>query len=288
MPFAPHRPGGRVHVDADRRSRSRSRRAGAAVTGEHLQRPAAFTLAQGLQSLDAAFRLVHDQYVWRHYMEPSRSGRRLSVHHALRTTKVFVARVGFQVVGTMTLIQDSEFGLPMDDLYRAELAPLRAAGRRVAEASALAVHADYRAAGAAIFLRLMRIVLIYAVEIARIDDLCLTVNPRHVAFYRQFFDVEPFGGLASFAKVNGAPAVALRLDMHRVRAIIDGVHGADRGRDAVHDFLYGSEHYQRVMDRLLRDLCEPELTRECFSHVFCDESVLAEAEPSVEWKPPPG
>jgi len=239
-----------------------------------------FALARGIRTFDAAFRLVHDQYVWRDYMKPRPSGRRLSVHHALPTTKVFVAQSGCDVVGTVTLIQDSLIGLPMDDLYRAELALLREDGRLVAEVSALALHPEYRTAGPAILLHLTRMLVIYAAEVARLDDLCIVVNPRHAGFYHRFLEFERFGRLTTFAKVNGAPAAALRLDLRFVRDVIDRVQGAGGGRDRLHEFLFGADNYQQVMDRLLRNLCEPALTREWFTYFFPDEAALDSVEPS--------
>lgn len=280
MPFAPDLSLAEGGVSSAADSCARSRRAGLCGIDDKLNGRVDFALARGIQSFDAAFRLVHDQYVWRSYMNPRPSGRRLSVHHALPTTKVFVAEAGCQVVGTVTLIQDSLIGLPMDDLYRAELALLREEGRLVAEASALALHPDYRSAGAVILLHLVRMLVIYAAEVARLDDLCIVVNPRHVGFYRQVLEFEPFGRLRSFAKVNGAPAAALRLDLHFVRDVIDRVQGPEGGRDELYGFLFSPENYQRVMDRLLRNLCEPALTREWFSYFFADDAALEGVEPS--------
>jgi hypothetical protein len=283
MPFAPDGPlvDGGVCSKPEPRVRPRSRRTGFAWTDDRLHEHVDFALARGIQSFDAAFRLVHDEYVSRGYMKPLRSGRRLSVRHALPTTRVFVAQVGCEVVGTMTLIQDSLLGLPMDDLYRAELARLREDGRLVAEVSALAMHPSYRSAGPAILLRLIRMLALYAVEVARLDDLCIAVLPRHAAFYREFFDFEPFGGQTTYARINWTPAVGLRLDLHLVRAIIDRVQGGEGGQDVVHHFLYGAGNYQQVMDRLLRSLCEPALTREWFSYFFPDEAAFDGVEPSA-------
>ena len=101
-------------------------------------------LASETEDFDQAFRLVHDQYNWRGYMAPAPSGRRLMVHNALPTTKVFVARRGRHVAGTVTVVQDSLFGLPLDDLYRAEVAAIRRDEHRIAEVVALATAAGSR------------------------------------------------------------------------------------------------------------------------------------------------
>src|SRR5262249_42662020 len=97
--------------------------------------PLKFAIALGPDALAGAFRLVHDQYVSRGYMLPDPSGLRVGLHHTLPTTKVFVATLGPRVVGTMTLIEDSVLGLPMDELYRDDLAHFRDQGRRVNEVS---------------------------------------------------------------------------------------------------------------------------------------------------------
>ena len=233
-----------------------------------------FGLARGIQTFDAAFRLVHDQYVRYGYMAPSQSGRRLSLYDALPTTKVFVASAGGRVVGTVTLIQDSLVGLPMDEIYSTELAGFRAGDRRLAEVSALAMDPAYRTSGVAILMRLMRMMVIYAAEIARLDELCIVVNPRHVAFYRKFLEFQTFGGFTSFGKVNGAPAAALRLDLGFVRDVIDRVQRDPGEENDLYEFLFGSETYRRVMDRLIRHLCEPTLTAEWFAYFFPDDDTL--------------
>jgi N-acyl amino acid synthase FeeM len=60
-----------------------------------------FGLATSLEDFDGAFRLLHDRYVWRRYMPPETSGRRVGAHNLLPSTKVIVARARGQVVGTV-------------------------------------------------------------------------------------------------------------------------------------------------------------------------------------------
>jgi hypothetical protein len=88
-----------------------------------------FGLARTFSDFDGAFRLLHDQYVWRQYMRPNPAGRRLNLHNVLPTTKVFVARAEARVVGTLAAVEDSRLGLPMDEAFGAELGRLRERGR---------------------------------------------------------------------------------------------------------------------------------------------------------------
>jgi hypothetical protein len=185
------------------------------VTRQRSLRALTVRLATSTDLLDAAFRLVHDQYVARGYMAPAPSGRRVSLFNALPGTKVFVACRHRRLLGTVSLVQDSPHGLPMDEIFRAELDELRATGQRLGEVSALAAVGGGN--GFALILRLVRMMAVYAADVARLDWLCIAVNPRHLGFYRKAFAFDPFGAQRRYPRVNGAPAVGLRLDLEAFR-----------------------------------------------------------------------
>src|SRR6476620_9563536 len=111
----------------------------------------------------------------------------------------------------MTLIADSPLGLPMDEIYTDELRRLRDRRGYLAEVSALAMDPEYQSSGVPLLLRLIRML---------VSDLCITVNPHHAAFYRKAFHFQDIGGLKQYGKVNGAPAVALRLDLGLARSLM--------------------------------------------------------------------
>jgi GNAT superfamily N-acetyltransferase len=173
-------------------------------------------LATTRAELDAASRLVHACYVRRGYVAASADGQHVSPYLAMPSTAVFVARAGDRIVATVSLIADSELGLPCDALYGAELSAFRAAGRRLAEVSALAVSEAWRGVGLGAMRALVRIVGVYGREIARLDDLCIAVHPRHAPFYEGRLRFRRFGGLKAYDAVNGAPAVGLRLDLRQL------------------------------------------------------------------------
>jgi hypothetical protein len=168
-----------------------------------------------------AERLVHDVYVARGLRDVARPRRATTSARAA----VFVARVDGAVGATLTLLCDSRRGLPADALYRVELAPLRAAGRRLAEVSALAVDPERRGAALALVRPLVQLVGIYARDVRGVDELCVTVHPRHAPFYESQFGFVRFGVEKAYGAVKGAPAVGLRLDLHRppVRGALSGL-----------------------------------------------------------------
>jgi hypothetical protein len=173
--------------------------------------PVAAGLAITRDDLHQAQRLVHDVYVARGLRDPH--ARR----HAAGTARavVFVARVDGAVGATLSLLRDSPRGLPADTIYARELAALRADGRRLAEVSALAVDAQWRGAALALVRPLVQLLGVYARDVEGADELCIAVHPRHASFYEGRFGFTRFGAEKPYAAVQGAPAVGLRLDLHR-------------------------------------------------------------------------
>jgi hypothetical protein len=215
-----------------------------------------FGLATDRDTFEQALRLQHDQYVAQGYMDPHPSGLRLSVHHALPSTYVFVARAANRVVGTMTLIADSDLGLPMDEIYSDDLRGLRRERSGLTEFSGLALDPDYKSSGVAILLRLIRMVVLHAIQVLHLSDVCIAINPRHAAFYRKAFYFEDLGGLKPYGKVNGAPAVALRLDLDLLRGFISELAANRTISSEVYTFMFRPPSVELAMARLIRDVRE--------------------------------
>jgi N-acyl amino acid synthase FeeM len=237
-----------------------------------------FALACDTITLDAAFRLVHDQYVWRGFMTAAhRSGRRVNLRHALPSTRVFVARAGDRVIGTASVIQDSPLGLPMEEIFGAEIAMLRREGRRVAEISALAMDADRRAYGLPALIRLLRLVLVYAVDLAGLDDLCMVVRPQHAAFYLRLSACRTMGEPRDYPKVHIEGAVALRVDLHEIRALIAAFDAGTPPDSATAAFLCSVATREALLTQLRREVPASTMTADRFAYFFAGQEVLSEA-----------
>jgi hypothetical protein len=170
--------------------------------------------------VEQAEHLVHEAYVVRGYRDGPRARRTTPATRRV----VFVARAGDTVIGTLSLLRDSARGLPADALYAPGLAALRAHGRRLAEVSAFAVAPAWRGAALTLVRPLVQLVGIYARDVERAHELCITVHPRHAAFYERRLGFVRFGGEKPYGAVNGSPAVGLRLDLGRppIRGALSG------------------------------------------------------------------
>jgi hypothetical protein len=177
---------------------------------DDIDRPS-IKIAETRDELEQAFSLVYYEYQNMGYItEPNASEICLSIYHVLPETTVFIFKSYLTVISTLTQIFDSNmFGLPMDALYHGELDALRRANRKLVELSALATSNEARWRN--VFMYLARAMFWYAMR-QRVNDLCITVNPKHVEFYKTIFLFEDLGPEKYYPKV-GAPAVALRLNL---------------------------------------------------------------------------
>jgi len=237
-----------------------------------------FGLATDCDALEQAFRLQHDQYVSQGYMDPDSTGLRLNIHNALPSTRVFVAKADRRVVGTMTLIVDSQLGLPMDQIYADNLGTLRGERHQLTEASGLALDPECRRSGVAVLMRLIRLITLYAAEVLRSSDICIAVNPRHATFYRKALYFQNFGAMKQYAKVNGAPAVGLRLDCDLLRSFVRDQREGRPVASQVYGFLYRKVEVDRALSRLMRDRTRV-FQPEHFSYFFSEHEAWTTAAP---------
>jgi hypothetical protein len=115
--------------------------------------------------------------------------------------------------------------------------------------------------------------------VAPCDDICLTVHPRHSAFYQRLFFpyLEEIGQRRAYGKVNGAPAVALRLDMRTVAERMPSIQDGTVDVSEAYQFFFGGRHRATTVERLRRETDRARLTPEQFRHFFGRHPALAEA-----------
>ena len=176
--------------------------------------------ARTLDELKEAFRLVHDAYLDRGYIEQAQQSLRFGVHNLLPDTTTFVALLADTVIATVTLVVDSPLGLPMDVIYHDEVNALRKQGRRLGEVTMLADRRRQFLRTLPMVLALFRTLMDYAVEVAHLDDLCITLNPRHAHFYRRLLHLADLGALKSYPSVRDNPALAMRFALETLPALL--------------------------------------------------------------------
>ncbi len=169
----------------------------------------AFRQAESTNELEKAFSLVYASYQQKGFIpEPKEHGMFFSIYSLLPgTIHVMIRENQKKVISNLSAIPSSgTFGLPMDSIYKSELDRLRSRGRKVVELSALATSKKHRMHN--IFLYQIQALYWYFIYNG-VDDICVTVNPRHKGYYMRMFPFEELGPVRHYSRVN-APAVGLR------------------------------------------------------------------------------
>lgn len=168
-------------------------------------------IADSVPEFIEASRLVHDSYVKRGIMEMHPAGLRATPHGILPTTLVLVAKLDNEVVGTISIFCDSPLGLPLESIYRAEVAQQRTVGGRLIEFGALAVRSGYRGAG--VMPLVVKLAITIAREVIGADVMVCAMHPAAAPHYQSALLMEQFGAERSYPGLNPS-ATAVGLVMH--------------------------------------------------------------------------
>lgn len=205
-----------------------------------------------------AYRLLYEKYIERGLIQPNTARLRFTRFNLLPRSATLIAADADTVVGTLSVILDSDrFGLPMDEIYRVELQPLRWAGRKLAEVSGLAIAPTAAGDSLGILLACSKLIIQYALR-SGVTDLLIACHPKHARFYRRLLLLEPLGECRSYGSVNGAPAVALQLDLTRIRENYRAagvLHGLDLFRYFFSDEAFACRGDEVLPNALGHEVC---------------------------------
>lgn len=137
---------------------------------------------------EAAFKLVYDVYSSKGYdVQVGReSGLWCTVHSLHPDTVIFLAMNREQPVGTISIIPDSQLGLPADLIFPENVSLLRGEKKHLCEVSALVV--DEKKVGRALELpmHLFRLAYLTSRHLLKGTDVVGSFMAHHAAFYERF------------------------------------------------------------------------------------------------------
>lgn len=137
--------------------------------------------AETESEMQQALNLVHDSYVELGYIDRHESEMRFSKFHALPTAVILVAKQGDEVIGTISILPDSAFGLPSEATW--SLGKYRQNGNILAEVSSLAIKKCHRTRRGKLLLPLCKIMIEYAIKILKVDGLVIATTHEVEPFY---------------------------------------------------------------------------------------------------------
>ncbi|MBA4387646.1 MAG: hypothetical protein C0404_06670 [Verrucomicrobia bacterium] len=171
------------------------------------------TIARTLEDRKRAWAMVYKLYLEKGYAQPDSDQLWYGMHDALPQTTTFIVTRDGNDIATVTVVFDSEIGLPADTLYRDELDKLRMNGRRLCEVVSLVSNETDRRGAIDVLKHLFKVGLHMSTRLVDATDFVITVNPHHAAYYERKLLFRRTGEIRSYEKVNGAPAALLILDL---------------------------------------------------------------------------
>lgn len=194
------------------------------MRAECIARPSAITIASTPAEVESALALVYDAYLQTGLIHPNYYGVRATPYHLSRSTNVLVAKQHGEVICTATLVFDGRRGLPMETVFGDEVRELRKRGVISAEVSCLADRRSFDGSCVSQLTKLMCFA-IQCAEFQGVQELMVAVHPRHAGFYVRYFGAQVVSGVErSYDAVRGNPAVALSLDIPRLRRSATPAH----------------------------------------------------------------
>ncbi len=193
-----------------------------------------FKIASSEEEMLGAFALLEKSYIKRGI---ARDGQmRLQVINLLPTSTTFVAKKDGKVIGTISLIEDSELGLPMEKVHTVEVRKARQLYRHVAEVGALAVEPEYRRSS--LSLMLYNMMGRWARGWTHVDDLLIAVHPSAQFFYRSLLMFETMGKVQKYAGLRDASSLPMRLDFAGFQGLFQSVYKGRSPHFDFYDFLF--------------------------------------------------
>lgn len=215
--------------------------------------------------LERAYALLHDCYVHAQLMTADVSGLRCNFFSFLPQTTVIVAKLGNEVIGTVSLIKDSSMGLPSDKEFQIENNELRKKGSKLLEVSSLAIDAKFRKKKHFVSLYLMKYLQHYATTNMGCDTVTCVVHPRAGDFYTALWGFKLNKKVVKYEFVNNALGVHMFGNIERdyVETLTTAFPSAET-RNPI-KFLSGKDNFliypQRDGQNHLDPIYTPELLR---------------------------
>lgn len=166
-------------------------------------------IANTIEKKLEAWHLVYTNYLKQGYTGPMDIEFWYGVHDAMADTMTFLVQKNGKGIATLSMVFDSEIGLPADNLFSKELNTMRKKGKHPFEIVSLASDCTGIKESTEVLMHMFVLAHITAQHKYNATDWIITVNPHHTDYYRKFMFFDQCGSVKTYEKVNGAEAVLL-------------------------------------------------------------------------------
>ncbi len=184
---------------------------------------------EDLEELKAAYNLVYQEYAARKLCVPNPEQMFFNAYSFVPGSRTFILKQSEKLLGTICMVADSPMGLPMESLFAPEIDKLRQEGRKMVEIGALSLNSKYinmkqysfkNFKKQAYLYKLYKTMFDYVRGSENITDLIIGCHPRHEFLYK-YLTFETLSAPKNYQGANAAPAVLMRMDIHRFKRMTD-------------------------------------------------------------------
>jgi ribosomal protein S18 acetylase RimI-like enzyme len=199
-----------------------------------------FKIAQSKEELESAYKLVWEAYVSTGLQHDTGAGIRFTKYHLLPSTKVLIAvyhpeldkespdfgKFNEQsiVVGTLSIIEDSPLGLPMEEICGSNVMELRDNKHKLVEIVALAINPEYRKHNIAMYLYKL---MFEFVRHKDITDVACSVTKKHLSFYRRMLLFKKLGKIKEYSAANKLETQCHILNIKEAEVAAEAVYNSN-------------------------------------------------------------
>ncbi|MDG2918204.1 hypothetical protein P7M46_09355 [Bisgaard Taxon 10/6] len=153
-----------------------------------------------------AMKLIHQAYKKKGLVNDNKECY-FSPYILLPKNKIIVIKKNQKVIGTISVIEDSPLGIPMDKVHPEDINSLRKKKINFIEIGAFAIAPKYHHYG--LSLLLYRAAFIYINQYTNADCAVIAVHPRVSKLYNNLFQFEVFGNEKEYESLNDAKSIPL-------------------------------------------------------------------------------
>ncbi len=185
-----------------------------------------------------AYKLVHDRYVQRKYLDPDPMGVRIRPYELSRNTATFIAKKHNKVIGVSSLVVDSKLiGLPSEKVFNKEIKELRRYSVLLSEVTNQAIEEN---SDNSVITELIRC-LFAQVVYKGCDKLLITVNKSHKRFYELNYFRQK-GDIKNYSEDLYTPVILMYADMIKVVNLFNNTNKNDDPVDVFMTKFYNKKN----------------------------------------------
>lgn len=140
-----------------------------------------FKQAETEKEIEEALNIVYESYTWLGYIDHREEKIHFNAFLCMPTTTILIIKYKDEVIGTMSIVPDSAFGLPSEKTW--DLSSIRSKEKRLAEISSLSIKKTHKNSKGNILFTLCKLMYSYCVDILKLDGIVIATTIEVEAFY---------------------------------------------------------------------------------------------------------